>query len=453
VRSLSFNVVAWFGALLLFSFVACVAVTAIAAARDGHRDRMMNAVITLQADGAASAYDSGGGPALERYLAMLNERFLGKHHLANVSGKDVLTATVFPGGPSNPGPPPLFPLFLSLPKGPMRMQGRTTDGRYVLVIETIDDNFRRPNVFPYYFAVIAAVLLVCYALALTMVRPLTELRRTLSAFGQGDLSARTGSARRDEFGDVGRAFDAMADRLQTLLNAERRLLQDISHELNSPLARLTFAVELARTAPDRGAALDRIKKEAVRISEMVTELIEMTRVEGDPESHAVEDVPLTELLNLISEDCCLEADARPCRIHCEMEEELSVQGDAVLLRRGIENIVRNAIQYAPPDTTVDIKVRRADGSAEIAVRDYGPGVPPEHLHDIFRPFFRVANDRSRSSGGVGLGLAIVQRVVNLHHGRIAAENAAPGLRVTVLLPLALKKSLLERRPEQRLNSR
>jgi two-component system sensor histidine kinase CpxA len=431
VKSLFVKIVAWFGVLLLFSFLAFVATTVYLAGGNNPRDFLLNSVMRFQADDAAASYESGGASALKAYLARLDSHFLGRHRLADASGRDVLSGAVQPL--DQPGPaPPLIPFFR--PSRAFLIHARSTDGRYHMVVETKDISFGRPNVFPYYFSILAVVLLVCYTLAVSLVRPLRQLRGTLSRFGAGDLSARTQSRRHDEFGDVARAFDAMADRIQTLLTAERRLLQDVSHELNSPLARLTVAAELARTAPDRDAALNRVKREAVRISEMVNELIEMTRVEGAPEARAMADVRLTDLLNVVAEDCVIEADAKQCGIVCHIEEDLTVQGDAVLLRRGVENIVRNAIQHAPGGTPVEIRVRNRQSFAELSVRDYGAGVPPEHLTDIFRPFYRVENDRSRSSGGVGLGLAIAHRVAQLHHGGIAAENAGPGLRVTMRIP-------------------
>ncbi len=437
MRSLSFKIVAWFAVLLLVSFVASLAVTAIVATRDGRHDRLMNSLLRLQADGAAAAFESGDKAALTGYLKKLDEGFPGRHSLTEATGLDVLSGAAHRLGEVRTTP--LLPPFL-MSGGGFTLQAPSSNGRYFLVVEANGDGFDRPNIFPYLFTIVAVVLLTCYALALSIVRPLIELRQTMSRLGGGDLSARTRSTRRDEFGDVGRAFDAMADRLQTLLDAERRLLQDISHELNSPLARLTFAVELARTAPDRNAALDRAKKEALRISEMAQELMQITRVEGDSDARSTEEVRVTEMLNGISEDCMIEADAKHCRVLCEIEDELTVQGDPVLLRRGIENVVRNAVKYAPDETEVELKARCINGSAEISVRDFGPGVPAQSLGDIFRPFFRVDYDRSRSSGGVGLGLAIAQRVVHLHCGQIEAENAHPGLRVAIRMPAALNKS-------------
>lgn len=437
MRSLSLKVVAWFAALLFISFVASLAVTAIVVAKDGGGYRLMNSMLRLQADGAAAAFESGSRAALVAYLEKLDRQFFGRHYLADRSGRDLLSGKAHRLVESRTTP--LLPPFL-VGGRPSTVNGRSTDGQHVMVVEANGDSFDRSNVFPYFFTIVVVVLLTCYVLALSLVRPLIEMRKTMSRFGGGDLSARTRSTRRDEFGDVGRAFDAMADRLQTLLDAERRLLQDISHELNSPLARLTFAVELARTAPDRNVALDRAKKEALRISEMAQELIQITRVEGDSDARSTEDVQMTELLLDISEDYTFEADAKHCRVLCRIEEELSIQGDSVLLRRGIENVVRNALKYAPEETKVELRARRVNSFAEISIRDFGPGVPSQHLNDIFRPFFRVENDRSRSSGGVGLGLAIAQRVVHLHCGQIEAENAHPGLRVSLRIPVALKKS-------------
>ncbi|MEJ7637514.1 MAG: histidine kinase dimerization/phospho-acceptor domain-containing protein, partial [Singulisphaera sp.] len=133
-------------------------------------------------------------------------------------------------------------------------------------------------------------------------------------FGQGGLAARVGSTRKDEIGELSRAFDQMAGRIETLMTAERRLLQDVSHELRSPLARLVFAVELARTSEDRGAALDRINKDIGRLSHLVDELLQLTRAEGDPTARETEPVRLDVLLRTVLEDCRLEAEAKACRL-------------------------------------------------------------------------------------------------------------------------------------------
>ena len=166
-------------------------------------------------------------------------------------------------------------------------------------------------------------------------------------FGAGDLSVRVNSSRKDEIGEVGRAFDRMAERIGTLLTAERRLLQDISHELRSPLARLSFAAELARTADDRDAAIARMNKEIARLTDLVGGLIQVTRAEGDPAANSSESLRLDQLLGEVIEDCQVEADARGCRIAFAGSRELTMHGDREVLRRAIENVIRNAIRYTP----------------------------------------------------------------------------------------------------------
>ena len=132
----------------------------------------------------------------------------------------------------------------------------------------------------------------------------------------------------------------------------------------------------------------------------------------------------------------LEADARGCRIALAAHDPVTLRGDEELLRRAIENVVRNSIRYTPEGSQVEVSLETASGAARIVVRDYGPGVPEWALTKIFQTFFRVDGSRDSSTGGAGLGLAIAQRAVSLHHGNVWAENAAPGLRVRIELPLA-----------------
>ncbi len=269
--------------------------------------------------------------------------------------------------------------------------------------------------------------------------PLRSLRRVLERFGRGDLAVRYHLSRRDEIGDLARAFNRMADQIATLLSAERRLLQDVSHELRSPLARLGFAVELARTSPDREAALGRIRKEVDRLSHLVDELLQLTRAEGDPAARNPEQVDLGELVRELVADCTLEAEANGCRLVLRDGPSARAMGERELLRRACENVLRNAIRHAPEGTQILIELSTREGFATIAIRDQGPGVPPESLGEIFKPFYRVEDDRDRSSGGMGLGLAIARRAVELHQGRISARNANPGLSVLIQLPTTLSR--------------
>ena len=224
------------------------------------------------------------------------------------------------------------------------------------------------------------------------------------------------------------------------MTAQCRLLQDVSHELRSPLARLQLTVHLARTTDDRQAALDRIKKEVDRLSALVGELLQVSAAEGDPQSRVCEDVRLDELIDDLVDDNAVEAEARGCRLEVVANEATIVPGDRELLRRSVENVLRNAISHAAAGTAVQIGLLRRGGTAIVAVRDFGPGVPEESLRAIFQPFYRVDDDRSRSGGECGLGLSIAQRAIAIHGGAITARNMHPGLCVTIELPEAADRS-------------
>jgi len=227
----------------------------------------------------------------------------------------------------------------------------------------------------------------------------------------------------------------MAERLQRLIVSERRLLGDISHELRSPLARLKFAVRLARTSPDSSAALDRIERDVDRITSLVADIVEITFIEGDPAVRGTEVVRAGDIVDEVISDCAVEAEIRGCVLAVNGRLAGEVLGNRELLRRAVENVLRNGIRYSPEQSTIDVSITEDGCAANIAVRDYGPGVPEDALTRIFDPFFRVEEARDASGGGSGLGLSIAKRAMQVHHGSITAENASPGLLVRIAIPL------------------
>jgi two-component system sensor histidine kinase CpxA len=292
---------------------------------------------------------------------------------------------------------------------------RSRNGRYWLLV-VVTPPFSGWSFAPFYLVTLAAIVLMSWLVAVGIATPLRALSSAADRFGRGDLSTR--------------------GRIETLMTAERRLLQDISHELRSPLARMKFAAELARTAPDREAAIDRLQRDLDRLSSLVGELLEITRAEGDPAVRRVEPVDLNVLIDEVVEACQLDAASRGCRIVVDGRADRMLSGDPELLRRAIENVLRNAINYAPNETKVTISLVADPERVTVAIRDYGPGVPDELLISIFAPFYRVDQSRETHIGGSGLGLSITSRAVQLHHGSVRAENARPGLRVVLNLPHA-----------------
>lgn len=388
--------------------------------------------LRLVEDDLWHAYETGGPDQLALQLRRLDSYLPGEHLLTDECGRDLASGAdrsdLLKREQLHPGPP-------RLADGRMIFVGPPHDSRHRF-ISVVKPWFDRPNILPYYGAIVLVIALMGWILAAHLAAPLRRLRRLVDQFGRGDLTARARSTRKDEIGELSRSFDEMAGRIETLLSAERRLLQDVSHELRSPLTRLDVAVDLASTSDDPGEFLGRIKRDIGRLSVLVNELLQLTRAEGDPTAHNLEPVQLDLLLEGLFEDCEVEARAKRCRIERESMPALEIMGEPELLRRAVENVVRNAVRHAPEGTTVEIGVDSAGDVARISVRDHGPGVPDELLATIFEPFFRVERDRSRASGGIGLGLAIARRAVDLHRGRISARNAQPGLLVKIELPLA-----------------
>ena len=385
----------------------------------------------LQLQSLRAAYESGGTKALSAYQDRLNHIFKGSHYLLDANGIDLVTGE----NRSNLLPPPPAIQSRWRAHGYWLLAHRSQDGRYWFTAVGL---LGQPHIWtflPYYFLVIGATAALVWLATVGVVIPIRRIANTIAAFGQGDLSVRVKTNRPDEIGQLGRSFNQMAERLERLIVSERKLLGDISHELRSPLARLKFAVKLARTSPDSKTAIDRIEKDIDRIASLVSDIVEITFVEGDPALRGAETLPITEIVDEVVRDCAMESEARGCRIHLMGSIDGQVMGSRELLRRAIENVLRNAVRYSPEGTTILVYLAEKEQSAVIVVRDHGPGVPDEMLARIFDPFFRVEEARNTNGGGSGLGLSIAKRAVQAHHGSIAAENAAPGLRVTLAIPL------------------
>lgn len=280
----------------------------------------------------------------------------------------------------------------------------------------------------------AANLVLCYVLARHLTAPLRALQRAVERFGKGDFAARVGSTRRDELGQLARTFDHMAEQIQTLLESQRHLLRDISHELRSPLTRLAIATELARAESEPAQALEVIAREGHRLNDLVGQLIALARFENRQAAPQLSTIGLIAMLEDIIAICELEAAARHCRLRLEAAYDVTLEADEELLRRAVENVVRNAVRYAPPASTVTLSLTTVHDAVHIRVRDCGPGVPPDSLTRIFEPFYRIDADRNRATGGAGLGLAIASRAIGVHDGRISARNVDPGFEVEIELP-------------------
>lgn len=469
MRSLFLKIFLWFGAAMVLINVASF-VTGVFTERQFHprRQNPMAPVFGVYAQTSAEVYERDGQTALRSYLervesasgiraVLLDERG------AEVSGQAVPEGTKelarratasapFVFDPPRPQRPPMAAQSIRSPNGRL----------FTLVGELPRPDFPGPEpprlgepgslrfglrmLGPRLLAVLIVGALFCYWLARYLTTPIVKLRGTTQELADGQLTARVSRnliKRRDEIGHLGHDFNLMAGRIESLVEAQRRLLGDISHELRSPLARLRVALELARrrAGAEAGRALDRIEREAENINEMIGQLLTLSRVESGTGGLKNAPVELCALVREVADDADFEARNLDRSVRVKTCEACTTNGVASLLKSATENVVRNAVRYTAAGTAVEISLfcetlDAQERQAVIVVRDYGPGVPEEAIAEIFRPFYRVEDARDRQTGGSGLGLAIAARAIRLHDGTITAANASGGgLIVEMRLPL------------------
>jgi two-component system, OmpR family, sensor histidine kinase CpxA len=440
----------FWGAQALFLVLAILVTLAVRP-----RASSWEALLATALNDSVSAYEQGGPRGLREFLQNLENTqhvraFLFNENMEELSrrGAPDWAVRVAGGGPRTPHEGFIFPS----PPPVLRDSRASADGahRYTLILSPPPGPrlFLGPRGLPVpglFIAVISSGL-VCYLLAWFLTMPVVRLRAATRQLAAGDLTARAGAPnirRRDEVAGLMRDFDAMAERLESLVKAQSRLLNDISHELRSPLARLNVALGLARQRanPESAAMLDRIELEAGRLNELIGRLLTLARMEDGEQRVPSTPVLLDEVVLSVAEDAEFEAQARHCHVRSEIPAgNWEVHGDASLLHSAIENVVRNAIRYTREGSTVEIHLEKTSGAAGseavVRVTDCGDGVPPDALEKLFQPFYRLDDARGRQTGGVGLGLAITERAVRFHGGRVIARNRAEGgLRVEIHLPL------------------
>jgi len=282
--------------------------------------------------------------------------------------------------------------------------------------------------------------LICYLLSVYLTRPLGILRKAATSIAKGKLSTRVGKLaghHKDEIAELSKDFDIMAEQLETILSSKERLLQDISHELRSPLARLNLAIELGRNKTGNLALseFERMEHESNRLNALIGEILEFARMQKSPTELKLTKTKLPQLLQEIIQDANFEFGIEKQRVRAQTIEHCESKVDKRLLHRAVENIIRNALRYSEKEVVVSLQCDKAEQLIYITIADKGPGVPEDQLTQIFNPFHRVDTSREKKTGGFGLGLAIAEKAVRLHHGYIAAKNRKEGgLEVSIILP-------------------
>jgi signal transduction histidine kinase len=391
---------------------------------------------------ANAAYIAGGREALQDWTE--RERARGLDSRLYEDGRELLDRQ-----PPPPARPPLPSLLDSAgielrPEPELRIAGQRVTGRDGVVRQFVGVRGPKPP-----HARIEELLLVQIGLSLLVIglvgwwlarsiaRPVAAIGDAARRVADGDFAARVEprwSGGADEVGTLARDFDRMAARIEALVAHERSVLQDVSHELRSPLARLQLLLDLARRSSPNEAAMHfaRAEREIERLDQLIGEALALSRMEADLPGMRPESVDLAALAAIRIEACRPDAEARALSIELDAAADVFTRGSVTLIGRVIDNLLSNAIKYSHEGGRVSVRTRRRDDRVELRVRDHGPGVPASELVQLFRPFFRGVN--AARADGHGLGLAIADRIARAHGGSLTAANApGGGLAVTLIL--------------------
>ena len=459
MRSLSLKIFLWFWLAIIMAGCASVAVTVFFPSQTFVVQATNYFMYNLSTTGrlAAGMYERGDPAALDDLLSNIETISAFRLYLVNDQGEPLRAASLPPGAKE---------LALQTIAG-VSPQLKNVNTHPLIAVKTTSESghvyvtmLELPmGVLQYFFTLtkghvmrlLAALIasgLVCLLLARYIATPIKKLQTAVRQFSQGELSVRVGpqiGKRKDEIANLGRDFDAMAARIETLMNAHERLLRDVAHELRSPLTRLNVALEITKkhTGEEAKRFLLRIGQETEKLSRLITQLLTLSRLENAEMAVQMRPVALEKIITRIAQDARFEGQMRECSVvfHCDHKCTLHANGN--LLRSAIENVVRNALRFAPVGTQVEIRQKVVDEPtgermAVVKICDTGPGVTDEELSNLFQPFYRSVNQPPRASGGAGLGLAIAHRAVTMHKGRIQAGNHPQGgLIVEIRLPVQL----------------
>jgi two-component system sensor histidine kinase CpxA len=444
MRNLFLKIFFWFWMTFLIVAVTLAAVTVITRSHEAMIARL-SLYLPLEARHAADIYEREGKTGLRHHFDQIIKSGAIEPYLFDESWKDVLgrnpPARAVEFAKAARENEPLINIFTGQNGFAAEQAIGASGQRYTTLVVTrtpsVADLIRGLSLRTLFglFAILLVGGLFCFWLARHIANPIVQLSEAAGRIAAGWLDTRSDQnirSRCDEIGRLGVSFDRMAERIESLVRGQQRLFGDVSHELRSPLARLSVAEGLLRQCPpeERAEYLDRIALEVEHLDQLIGQLLTLARIDSGTDSSRKERVELSSLIQEVAVDGNFEAQTKCCAVKVDSMDVCMTTGAREQLRRAIENVVRNAIRYTQPSTDVEITMRKqcapALSKAVIQVRDHGPGVSSEHLEKIFLPFYRIPTINGESTGGAGLGLAITERIVRTYGGSVTATNAPDG---------------------------
>ncbi|CAM3959984.1 Sensor protein PfeS [Pseudomonas reidholzensis] len=383
---------------------------------------------------AEQAWREGGHAGVERWLGEMRQRESGwvdvlDARLRPLDGAELSTAEVqrltrlrgvdWPMSRRSVDQPWVRVPFPTSPEQGMlviELPERLNPGQYRLLWRVLTN-----GVIPGLFT-----LLLCVGLYRMLIVPLNQLREQAKAWRADQLSARLDSrtiGRHDELGELARAFDQMAERLQGTVALQQQLLRDLSHEMRTPLSRLRVACDGEN---DLERLRDRLTREVDCMQQLVEDTLQLAWQDAERAPMNLEPIQLQALWDMLAEDACYESGWSVARLRCEVPANCWVEGNLNHLAQALENLLRNAIRHSPADGVISLSAKREGGYWRICLEDQGGGVAEEDLERIFAPFSRLDGSRP-GDGGFGLGLSIARGAIQRQGGTLWAANGKRGL--------------------------
>lgn len=377
---------------------------------------------------------------LEKILLRSPINEYGEIYLVNSSGLDVLNRNMPEEIMNNLRGQPikvqtLFSRVIKLDSGEL----------YSLIIRPYSPRplwnlFKKFGLFWIVFAALVVSGLISWWLAIKFARPIKHIAEASSVRGGGHILPAIDSKvlnRRDEIGKLARQLRESGMKIQDLIKNQKDLLRDVSHEVRSPLARLQVAAETLELDSKDKKALNQIKDEVTIIDQLVQDLLHLSHFDRPSVSHKIERFPLSDLVNECIKRTVIVAKKKnlSLKINPESQKDIHINAIKLLIERALDNVINNAIRYSPQNGQITISFEKNSKYCLLKIHDEGDGVNDKDLEKIFEPFFRLDSSRNRQTGGFGLGLSLVKRILDLHKGSVAAFNHLDGFMIEMKIPL------------------
>lgn len=434
-------------AVLLGSFLLVALVSALLFKWASHeldpRERHFQRMSQQVAEEVVKAHSQG---EISEYRAFLRNRFNGKAWIMDSEGKSLESRQV---------PEFIHSQVTDYPS--VILPRQNTSGRFFIFANQVDSgdstyrvilSSQRPLLggkhrswFVMVSVLIVILGVVCASALLSywILRPIQTIRNTTSEISETNLGSRipaTITGRKDAFGDLGREFNRMTERVQSTIENQNQLLRDVSHELRSPLARIQVAASLSQKKYGAREEFARIESEVERLNNMIEDLLSLSRLKNRS-ALKTENIDAGKLLASIIDDANFEfqQSGQVCSLSGDLTA--TINADRELLSSLFENVIRNGLRYSPAGEVLQVYIHSQPGLVRVSITDKGPGVNPAELERIFDPFYRADGARSISNGHHGIGLARAKAIAEAHGGNISARNCDPnGLEISLELPAA-----------------